>query len=130
MNVALDIDGTITRNPDFFAIMSRAIRAAGGKVYVVTSRAQSDEVRAMTRRELLAYGVELDDLVIIPDAAESRIPCPHQELDWFQQYLWQKVSVCLDRDVDVVFDDDPRVLDLFRQFAPKILTFRPAPESP
>ena len=122
MNVALDIDGTITRDPAFFALLSRAVRASGGKVIVVTSRADAPGVRETTRRELEDYGIEYDELVVIPEG-QNRIPCPHAGLDWYERYLWQKLQVCLDRDVDVAFEDDPKVIDLFRRFAPGIAVF-------
>ena len=122
VNIALDIDGTITAMPEFFATLSRAVRMAGGKVYVVTSRSNAPDVRDVTRRELKGYGVEYDELVIIHDG-KDRIPCPHGELDWYSAYLWQKVAVCIDRGVDVVFEDDQKVVDLFGRFAPGIRVF-------
>ena len=122
VNIALDIDGTISAMPAFFALLSRATRAAGGKAIVVTSRSDTPEVARRTRRELEGYGVEFDELVVIPDG-KDRIPCPHAGLDWYRQYLWQKVHACLDRGVDVVFEDDEKVVDLFRRFAPGIRTF-------
>ena len=122
MNVGIDIDGTITRAPELFAILSRAVRAAGGRVYIVTSRADAPGVREATRRELKGYGVEWDELVIIPDG-KDRIPCPHEELDWYRKYLWQKVCICLERNVSVVFEDDAKVIDLFKRFAPGIVAF-------
>lgn len=124
MNIALDIDGTITRRPEFFAVMSQAVRASGGKVYIVTSRSNTDDVRSQTRLELKSYGVQYDDLITIPDSAQDRIPCPHSDLDWYQQYLWQKVSVCMDSDVAVVFEDDPKVIELFGKYATSIQVFR------
>lgn len=127
MNIAIDIDGTITRRPDFFAVMTRAIRATGGKVYVVTSRSNTPEVASQTRRELESYGVEFDELVIIADGERDRIPCPHADLDWFQAYLWQKVAVSLDRNVAVVFEDDAKVVALFKTYAPIIQVFRVEP---
>jgi hypothetical protein len=120
MNVALDIDGTITRMPEFFAFLSHAVRAAGGKVYVVTSRAVDAAVQ--TRHELQSYGIELDELFIIPEGT-NRIPCPHAGLDWYQRHLWQKVFACLQRDVHVVFEDDPKVVALFKAHAPKVQVF-------
>ena len=122
MNIALDIDGTITRLPELFAVLSRAVRAAGGKVIVVTSRSDTPAVREQTRRELKGYGLEHDELVIIPDGT-GRIPCPHRNLDWYQQYLWQKVAVCLDRGVTSVFEDDEKVVALFRVYAKDITVF-------
>jgi hypothetical protein len=121
MNVALDTDGTITAMPSLFAVLSCAVRAFRGKVIIVTSQANTPEVRDVTRRELRGYGVEFDDLFVIPDGTD-RIPCPHSDLCTYEQYLWQKVAVCLDRGVDVVFEDDEN----FRRFAPGIRTFRVA----
>ncbi len=123
MNLALDIDGTITRLPATFAMLSRAVRAEGGKVIVVTSRANTDFVRRETTRELRGYGVEFDELFVIPDAPGERMPCPHADLDQYQQYLWQKVAVCLDHQVDVVFEDDEKVISLFRRFASGVSVF-------
>lgn len=123
MNIALDIDGTITRRPKFFAVLSRAVRAAGGKVFIVTSRSDTAEVRALTRRELGAHGVAYDELVIIADSEQGRAACPHGGLDWYQKYLWQKVAACLDRDVAIVFEDDEKVAELFRRHAPQIDVF-------
>ena len=42
MKVALDIDDTITRCPDFFAFLSKALKDAGHHVYVVSYRADRD----------------------------------------------------------------------------------------
>ena len=124
MNIALDIDGTITRLPEFFYILSHAIRTAGGKVYVVTSRSNSSGVRNETLRELKSYRIAFDELFIIPDAGREQIPCPHDELDWYQKYLWQKVSVCLEHNVTAIFEDDEKVVSLFKTYAPDILVFR------
>lgn len=129
MNLALDIDGTITAMPRFFALLSCATRVAGGRVFVVTSRSDTPEVARQTRRELKGYGIEYDDLVIIPDG-KDRIPCPHPDLDWYSAYLWQKVAICLDRRVDAVFEDDAKVVALFEAYAPHVLTFRVGGKAP
>ena len=123
MNISLDVDGTISRLPKLFAVLSHAVRASGGKIIVVTSRSNTPEVWDTTRRELRSYGVEYDELFVIPDGTD-RIPCPHASLDWYQQYLWQKVHVCLVREVDAVFEDDPKVINLFKAYAPDIQVFR------
>lgn len=123
MNIALDIDGTITRQPKLFALLSKAIRASGGEVFIVTSRADTQEVRALTRREMGSLGVVFDELVVIADTEQGRAACPHGDLDWYQKYLWQKVAACLDRDVTIVFEDDEKVADLFRRYAPRVDVF-------
>lgn len=124
MNIALDIDGTITKRPAFFAMLSRSIRGTGGKVYIVTSRAGDAGVKELSKKELMAIGVEFNDLFVIPDDKQKQIPCPHDNLDWYQKYLWQKVSVCLDHNVSIVFEDDPKAIALFAEFAPDIQVFQ------
>lgn len=123
MNIALDIDGTITKHPEFFAIVSRSIRASGGKVFIVTSRSNSNEVKVETQKELKSYGISFDELIIISDGKTEQKPCPHdklEELDWYQKYLYQKVTVCLEHEVAIVFEDDQKVIDLFKMYAPDI----------
>src|SRR5581483_11571710 len=59
MNVALDIDGTISEHPEFFAVLSAALRKAGHRVLVLTYR---DPARGeATRAQLTAWGIEFDD---------------------------------------------------------------------
>lgn len=36
MNIGIDIDGTLTRYPEFFQELGRVWRAAGHKVYLIT----------------------------------------------------------------------------------------------
>lgn len=122
VNIALDIDGTITAMPALFAVLSRAVRQSGGKVFVVTSRSDAPEVWAATQRELKGYGIEYDDLLIIPDGTDS-IPCPHRDLGRYEQYLWQKVAACLDCGVDAVFEDDAKVVALLKAYAPGVRVF-------
>ncbi len=126
MRVALDIDGTITEKPEFFSLLSRAVRREGGMVYVVTSRLGTPEAEKETRKELLAWKIEFDELIFLPPAGDPRqLPCPHEGLDWYEKYLWQKVKVCLDRGVDLVFEDDPKVTSIFEKYAPAIRVFLP-----
>ena len=71
MKVALDIDGTISEHPEFFAVLSSALRAAGHHVVVLTYR---DPARAeATAAQLAAWGIGFDELVIAP-SLESKGP--------------------------------------------------------
>ncbi len=64
MRIALDIDGTISEHPEFFAVLSSALRAAGHYVLVLTYRdpANTDSTKA----QLAGWCVEFDELVIAP----------------------------------------------------------------
>ena len=125
INLGLDVDGTITVAPVFFALLARAVRDAGGQVHVITSRSDSIESRVACKAELSCLGIEHDKLHMLPDAEQAGRRCPHQELDWYQKYLWQKVQYCLDNGIDVFFDDEQKVVALFGRFAPGIRVFRP-----
>ena len=50
--------------------------------------------------------------------------CPHAELDWYQKHAWLKVQYCLDNGVNVFFDDEVKVIALFRKYAPEVRVFR------
>ena len=118
MNLAFDIDDTITAKPELFAALSGAPRVK--KVLIVSSRGNSEESRRLTLAELESYGIRHHGLHLLEDGPEARNRCPHPDLDWYQRYLWQKVEICRREKIDVIFEDDEKVIDLFRRFAPKI----------
>ena len=124
MNIAVDIDGTITRCPELFAVLCEGIRKKRGKVFIITSREASPDVERQTKQELGEMGIVYDELFIIRGEKQKPIPCPHRELDWYRKYLWQKVRICLDHKVEAVFEDSQKVIDLFRQYAPGICVFQ------
>jgi uncharacterized HAD superfamily protein len=81
MNVALDIDGTISEHPQFFAVLSVALRAAGHRVIVLTYR---DPERAdATRAQLAGWGVAFDELVIAGSLAAKGALCAAHGVDLF-----------------------------------------------
>ena len=122
MNLAFDIDDTITANPSLFAMLSEG--AGAHKVIIVSSRANTGQCRQETMEELAGYGVRHRELYLLDDQAEARDRCPHDGLDWYQKYLWQKVEICLRENVDIVFEDDEKVIELFKRFAPRILVLQ------
>src|SRR5262249_11737577 len=64
MNVALDVDGTISEHPELFALLSASLRAAGHAVIVLTYR--DPERVEHTRTELAGWGItyERSSLVV------------------------------------------------------------------
>lgn len=122
VNLAFDIDDTITAKPELFAGLAGAPGVK--KVLIVSSRGNSEESRRLTLVELETYGIRHHGLHLLEDGPEARNRCPHPDLDWYQKYLWQKVEICLRENIDVVFEDDEKVIDLFRRFAPKILVMQ------
>jgi hypothetical protein len=124
INLGLDIDGTITRAPEFFSLLSRSTRRQRGKVHVVSSRSDEPDVRAATLIELAEYGIELDALYLLPDKNIAQTTCPHAALDWYQKFIWQKVDYSLKHDIHVFFDDEEKVLELFARYAADTRVFR------
>ena len=118
MNIAIDIDDTITAVPSLFAAVTRAQEV--NRVIIVSSRTNRPEVRKLTEQELAGLGVRYDTLFLLDSYETAQANCPHDDLDWHQKYLWQKVDICLKEHIDIVFEDDAKVLSLFRRFAPSI----------
>jgi hypothetical protein len=118
MRLALDIDGTITADPSFFARLVQDVIRAGGEVHVVSSR--SPEARRETLLELSQFGIRFSALHLIPALGTAQTLCPHSELDWFQRHLWLKVDYALAHAITHFVDDDPKVLALLARFAPSV----------
>jgi hypothetical protein len=81
MNVALDIDGTISEHPEFFAVISTALRAAGHRVVVLTFRDPADRVATLTH--LTDWGVQFDDLVHAPTREDKGRICGQLGIELF-----------------------------------------------
>ena len=91
MNIGIDIDATITEMPAFFAILSKAFRAAGHKVYIVSYR--GIDGRDETLQELADYGIERDGLYLSDN--------------WGESIAAYKGRMARELDTDVFFDDMP-----------------------
>lgn len=59
MVIGLDIDGTITRHPNFFAFISQALVQGGHQVVVITFR----EDRKSAADDLAVWGVAYSELI-------------------------------------------------------------------
>ena len=118
MRLALDIDGTITGDPRFFAGVCRNV-LRGGEVHIVSSR--SPEARRETISELSELGITYSALHLIAPISAAQTRCPHRELDWLQRHLWLKVDYALNHEVTHFVDDDRKVLALFARYAPSVV---------
>lgn len=79
------------------------------------------------KAELSSLDIPHDRLHMLPGVEEAERRCPRGELDWYQKNIWQKVQYCMDNHIDVFFDDEQKVLDLFGRYAPGIQVFRSVP---
>ena len=96
MVVALDIDGTIDRHPEFFAHLSQSLLSAGHRVVVITFRENEGETAAA----LDAWGVRYHELIVNDLAEQHEVGV----LEW-------KGVVCRRLGVEVFFEDDHEVLE-------------------
>ena len=125
MIVQIDIDGTITAAPEFFAWLSRALRRDGHTVLVVTSRTTSSENLRFTAEEMRGYSIVFDELILSPaveDLDPQRLPPglhPAHRL-----YVYKLISA-EDHGTEVLFDDCTITADLFRKYLPDVMVFRP-----
>lgn len=118
-HVALDVDGVITAAPHFFRALSKAACDSGLRVSVVTSRSPDPRAVAATRAELRGLRIDFDALHAIP-AMGADFSCPHEALDWYQRWLWLKIDYCVREGVQLLFDDDAKVIDLAARFGPTL----------
>ena len=116
--IGIDIDGTITLAPDFYAEFSHACRQNGVVVHIVSARPR--EFLSGTEEELQELGIVYDDLHLLPSMEESITLCPHSEIDVFHRHFWMKVQYATSRGLSHFIDDNERVLDLFREYAPEV----------
>jgi hypothetical protein len=107
MNVAFDIDDTITRCPQFFALISQALKAAGHGVYIISYRSGQGAVE----QEMDSYGIVFDRVVLPSD----------EDFDRFGFYEW-KVHACRELKIDIFFEDMPEVVN---KLDPSVVTFVP-----
>ncbi len=128
MILALDIDDTITAMPEFFSLVTHAVKDRGGKVFIVSTRHDVEEVRGETEEMLAEHGIAYDGLHLIADMDRAQEICPHEDLDEYQRWVWQKVDYCVRMGVDVCFDDDEEVVALFTRFAPHVQVFKAVKE--
>jgi cyclopropane fatty-acyl-phospholipid synthase-like methyltransferase len=77
-----------------------------------------------TRQELKELGIVYTHLFILHDRSEAERICPFNNLDWYEKYIFQKTVYCKANHVDIYFDDEGKVIDLFRRFLPEIQVFR------
>ena len=97
LTIALDIDDTISRHPDFFAFLSQSLVQNGHRVLIITFRDESG--RDGTEADLADWGIHYDELI-----CWSMETCDLAEVD-----AW-KARLCREHRVDLFFEDDPNVL--------------------
>ena len=96
MIVGLDIDDTITRCPEFFSLLTRALIEADHEVIIITFRQDRDARQA----DLEQWDVSYSELLTstLDDCLE------HGVNEW-------KAIMCRRYGVEIFFEDDPQVIE-------------------
>ena len=124
MKIGLDVDDTIMRQPVFFSLLSHAAEEKGHEVHVVTTRPRTDFDFHRTLDDLKSANIAYDTTYHLPKQEGQVDNCPHEDLDDYQKFIWQKIKYCRDEGIDIFFDDDDRLIPLFKRFAPEIQVFQ------
>ena len=125
MIVQLDIDGTIDQAPQFYAWLSQSLRRDGHTVLIVTSRTTSPANVKITAKELRGYGVVYDKLLLSPEVADldpRRLP---PDLHPAHRIFASKLMAAEDHGVQILFDDDGVVAELFQRYLPTVTVLKP-----
>ena len=109
MIVALDIDGTITRNSEFFSVISGALVKAGHKVIILTARDSLESAEFTLKESGIAYSEIITATMFYSSYTEGNLPAD----GW-------KGKICSDLGVNVLFDDSIGVIE---NVDPKIDSF-------
>jgi hypothetical protein len=119
MNVAVDVDGTITAAPLAFAALMKALMETGHGVYVLTGAIDPNSPGAKTemRMEQLAIvglnrGTHYTDIRVFVDRDVNKIA-----------YL--KADFCRDHDIEIFFDDSKMYQEAVMIRSPKTLRLWP-----
>jgi hypothetical protein len=118
MQIALDIDDTITRCPEFFAFLSKAMLAAGHKVYIISYR----EDREFSEEDLAGHGIVFDELILPTEQEMQR----RNAENWRQEASRWKAEVCRRFGIDVLFDDMPEVVNALGKDTVAFMTVDPS----
>jgi len=93
MRVGIDVDGTITRLPWFFHLITEALVAKGHKVHIITYR--PPELKEYTVKQLRLWRIKYDKLHI----SDQKLLAP----EW-------KRNVVKEEQIDLMIEDDVDVL--------------------
>ena len=100
-SIGLDLDGTISEAPQFFALLSAVLKAAGHQVHIITYRDPSPQSIEETKQELADWKISYDALHI-----------PSDDFGMGMGEWKRSVAEKLSPSLDLMFDDSLEVLSL------------------
>ncbi len=104
MNIGIDLDGTITARPEFFARLTKALTAGGCRVFVIPLRHRSNQ--AATEAELHELGIVFHKVI----CAHVGVDAPVWKSRWAKRVR-----------LDAMFEDSPDNLNAMPNGVAKFL---------
>ena len=87
MNLGLDLDGTITESPEYFALLKKAWKGAGAKIFVISYRSDYNKAKEDVERLI----GEVDEIILV-DSFDA------------------KAAVIKEKNIGVYYDDQPEMM--------------------
>ena len=107
MKVIIDLDGTITANPDFFRLLIHLLSKNGVEVHILTARKPSRNKETNKEFEMLGL-LALDDNPITAHSMSEH------SSDWKKQMQW-KIDEAIKIKPDMWIDNDFKMWDRIYQ---------------
>lgn len=114
MKLGLDIDGTISAKPTFFAFLARAWAHAGGEVHIISARAETDRTVTLGSLEL-DWGFDRIPYTLHLYPLHYNHAEPEELESHFAKHAAWKAETCKRLGIDILIDDDPRNLIAVRE---------------
>ncbi len=105
MIIGIDIDGTITKYPEFFMELGRLVKASGGNVYIITGLGDSGLSQRMSKYSWFKDTTWYDRIIttsMYNDEERGLIG----KVDSNEEIVGRfKQRICKELGVDIMFDD-------------------------
>jgi hypothetical protein len=105
MNIGIDIDGTLTKYPEFFIELGKLFRAAGHKVYLITGLGEEGLKKRWIRWDHVLNQDFYDDIFTTALYNMEEISLIGKEPDNEKIVGRFKQRICKQLGVDIMFDD-------------------------
>jgi hypothetical protein len=105
MNLGFDIDGTITKYPDFFIQLGRAWKSFGYKVYIITGLGDDGLAKRLSKWPYLSDTSFYDEIIttsLYNSEERSLIGKTESNEDVVGRF---KQRICKEKNIAIMFDD-------------------------
>lgn len=109
MNIGIDIDGTLTKYPEFFVELGKLFRAAGHKVYLITGLGDKGLKERWEKWGYILDEEFYDDIFTTACYNLEEVALIGKELNNEKIVGRFKQRICRELEVDIMFDDQAAI---------------------